>query len=65
MHLHVNIRAKANDQPWMTKEIRQLLSKRDKLRDISLSTKIPEDRETFRQYRNKVKQTIRNAKIRY
>ncbi|KAK3918293.1 polyprotein [Frankliniella fusca] len=51
--------------PWMTAEIRSLLSERDKLRDRSKRTKIPIDLENFRKARNKVKQVIRNSKIKY
>lgn len=59
------VKTKRNFTPWMTKGIRKLIRKRDKLRKKHLLTKSAEDFEKFRVMRNKVKQEIRNAKLRH
>ncbi len=52
-------------QPWMTADIKKLMSRRDKLRNKFFASKSPEDKEDYRKQRNLVKQTIRNAKTRF
>ncbi len=52
-------------QPWMSEEIRKIMRRRDRLRDKFLKTNLPTDKENYRVIRNKVKQEIRNAKIRF
>lgn len=60
-----NIIVKHRPTPWMNREIRRLISKRNKARKRHSKNKTEENYERFRQLRNKTKQAIRNAKIRY
>ncbi|KAK3924266.1 Phosphatidylserine decarboxylase proenzyme 2 [Frankliniella fusca] len=57
--------AKNNAAPWMTVDISKLMKCRDKARRKHLKSNHAVDYEYFRQLRNKVKQQIRNAKVRY
>ncbi|KAK3930020.1 RNA-directed DNA polymerase from mobile element jockey [Frankliniella fusca] len=57
--------AKQPSQPWMTKCIRKLIKKRNKLRIKFLKTKSAPDHEKFKDIRNKVKQEIRSAKAKF
>jgi hypothetical protein len=52
-------------QPWMTKEIRTLMRKRDRLRAKYLNKGGEGNKECFRAARNNVHQKIRSAKSRY
>lgn len=57
--------AKNNASPWMNNEIRRLIDLRDKSRDKFLKSKATQDFGVYKSLRNKTKQEIRNAKIRY
>jgi len=51
--------------PWMNYFIKRMLAARDRARKKHLRTKDPADYEFFKVLRNKVKQEIRNAKVRH
>jgi len=57
--------AKQTSQPWMTKFIRKLIKKRNKLRIKYLRTNSAPDYEKFKDMRNYVKQEIRSAKAKF
>jgi hypothetical protein len=59
------VRIKKHTNPWMADELKQLLKERDRLRKVFAKSKNPDDYEVFRKHRNKVKQKVRNAKVRY
>lgn len=58
-------KAKNKSAPWMTKEIRKLLKKRNKARKKCIVSKSDVDYECFRTLRNKAKQEVKKAKERY
>ena len=59
----LNIKHKVT--PWITKDTLKLNSRRNKARKKHLRCKTDANYERFRDLRNKTKQAIRNAKIRY
>ena len=61
----VTVTLKQSSQPWITKDIRKLMKKRDRLRSKYLRTNYPDDHECFRVLRNKIKQMIRSAKAKF
>lgn len=58
-------KAKNNSSPWMDGEISKLINERDKARLKAKKSKTPGDYSAFKMLRNKTKQEIRNAKLRY
>ncbi|KAK3912816.1 LINE-1 retrotransposable element ORF2 protein, partial [Frankliniella fusca] len=65
---HAPIQTKKFKQPsapWMTDDIRKMLCYRNKLRKKCIRTRDQSDMDNFRSIRNKVKQCIRNAKVKY
>lgn len=59
------VKLKEYDAPWMTKELKKERKKRDKLWTKYRLSGSPEDLENHRQCRNKLKQKMRNAKVKY
>jgi len=59
------VKVKNDNPPWMSNELRVMIDERDKTRVKSLRTKDPKDCELHKNLKNKTKQQIRNAKIRY
>lgn len=59
------ITVKKQSEPWMTREILNLIEARNIVRQISLLTHDEDIIEMFRRLRNKVKQRIRNAKVQH
>lgn len=51
--------------PWITREIRQLMIQRDSVLKKSRKSRNIEDIELYRHLRNKVKQQIRNSKMKF
>lgn len=60
-----SFKLKGNDCPWMNGEVLDLMNRRDAAKKLSAKTKLPEHVASFRKLRNKCKQEIRNAKLRY
>lgn len=58
-------RATRPPTPWMTNDIIRMMRKRTKARRTWVRSKNVSDFENFRTIRNKVKQEIRNSKIKY
>jgi hypothetical protein len=56
---------KQDSAPWMNKDIRSLLTKRNRLRKKFNRTKCTIALQNFRTVRNRVKQLIRSAKMKY
>jgi len=56
---------KKQGSPWINDEILTLMNKRDKAKKLAAKSRLAEHREVFRKLRNKCKQVMRNAKIRY
>lgn len=59
------VKLKEYDEPWMTKELKKERKKRDKLWKKFKISGSPEVFENYRQFRNKLKQKMRNAKVKY
>lgn len=59
------IKVKYKNNPWITDEVIILSKKRDDAWKKYVKSKQPTDREEFRLLRNRCKQEIRNAKLRY
>jgi hypothetical protein len=51
--------------PWITAEIRNLMAQRDHAYRKSRRTRNPDDLALYKQFRNRVKQELRNARIRF
>lgn len=51
--------------PWLTNDIRHLMTQRDLAYKHFVRTKNPNDFEPYRKLRNKTKQAIPNSKLRY
>lgn len=59
------IRVKHKYNPWITGEISNLIQQRDKAWKKYAKTKDQADQQAFKNIRNRCKQEIRNAKLRY
>ena len=59
------VRAKHPPVPWMTVDIKRLIKDRDLARRRHIKTKHLDDYEAYRILRNRTKQSIRNAKIKF
>ncbi|KAK3921950.1 RNA-directed DNA polymerase from mobile element jockey [Frankliniella fusca] len=57
--------AKNHGSPWMNADIRKMIDLRDRARQKSIKSKTAVDFATYKSLRNKAKQQIRNAKIKY
>ncbi|KAI5707997.1 hypothetical protein M8J77_014311 [Diaphorina citri] len=57
--------AKRKPNPWMSLEIKNMLNRRDRARRSFVQTRSTTKFERFRTTRNRAKQLIRNAKLRY
>ena len=60
-----SFKVKNDPTPWMTKEIRRLISKRNKARRRHSKNKTDENYARFKRLRNATKQAIRNSKVKY
>lgn len=61
----VTISVKRPPMPWLTENIKKLQDERDMALKRFHTTKSKEDEITYKKIRNKVKQEIRNSRIRY
>ena len=59
------VKVKHNSTPWMTRDILKLISKRNRARKKHIKYKTEASYKYFRELRNRTKQAIRNAKIKY
>ena len=59
------IMIRSSDPPWLDNNIRKMIRKRRRLYNKAKHTKLLDDMNIFRRYRNEVTKTIRNAKQTY
>jgi hypothetical protein len=61
----INRKVRRRPSPWITTEIRNLMAQRDHAYRKSRRTRNPDDLALYKQFRNRVKQELRNARIRF